>query len=75
MINKLIPIFKNVFNDDDLTINSSTTAQDVVGWDSLTHVRLIVTIEKNFSIRFTAADISGIENVGQLIEIISRKLK
>jgi len=70
---KLLPIFCNVFDDDDLVINSSTTAQDIVGWDSLAHIRLIVAIEKSFGLRFSASEISDVENVGQMVELILRK--
>ena len=73
MIEQLLPIFRNVFDDDDLLINSSTTAQDVDGWDSLAHIRLIVAIEKSFGLRFSAAEISDVENVGQMAELILSK--
>ncbi len=73
MIDQLLPIFRNVFDDDDLVINSSTTAQDVDGWDSLAHIRLIVAIEKSFGLRFSTAEISEIENVGQMTELILGK--
>ena len=73
MIEQLIPIFKEVFNDDDLKIAQSTTAKDIDGWDSLAHIRLIVAIEKFFKIRFTAAEISELENVGEMIDLILKK--
>lgn len=73
MIDKLLPIFRSVFDDDDLVIYTSTTARDVDGWDSLAHIRLIVAIEKSFRLRFTAAEIADIENVGQMAELILSK--
>jgi acyl carrier protein len=73
MIEQLIPIFKEVFNDDDLKITQSTTAKDIDGWDSLAHIRLIVAIEKFFKLRFTAAEISELENVGEMIDLILKK--
>ena len=73
MIEQLIPIFKEVFNDDDLIIAKSTAAKDVDGWDSLAHIRLIVAIEKSFKLRFTAAEISELENVGEMIDLILKK--
>tara|TARA_B100000787_G_C16163709_1_gene282771 strand:- start:496 stop:735 length:240 start_codon:yes stop_codon:yes gene_type:complete len=72
-IEQLIPIFKEVFNDDDLIITYSTTAKEVDGWDSLAHIRLIVAIEKSFNLRFTAAEISELENVGEMINLILKK--
>jgi acyl carrier protein len=75
IIENLLPIFQNVFDDEDLVITPFTTAQDVDGWDSLAHIRLIVTIEKHFGLRFSAAEISDVENVGQMAELILSKQK
>ena len=68
----LYPIFKDVFDDDELIIEANTTASDIDGWDSLTHIRLVITIEKAFGLRFTAAEISELENVGEMVELIVR---
>ena len=73
MIDQLLPIFRNVFDNDDLIINTATTAQDVEGWDSLAHIRLMTTIEKSFGLRFSAAEISDIENIGHLAQLILAK--
>jgi len=70
---QLTEIFKDVFDDDSLEVESMTTAEDVDGWDSLAHIRLVVSIEKAFSIRFTASEISKLENVGDLVELIILK--
>ena len=74
ILEQLLPLFKNIFDDDDLVIISSTTPQDINGWDSLAHIRLIVAIEKSFCLRFTAAEISSLENVGQIAELILKKI-
>ena len=68
----LHPIFRDVFDDDELIIEAKTTANDIDGWDSLTHIRLVISIEKAFGLRFTAAEISELENVGEMIELIVR---
>ena len=73
IIEKLTPIFRNVFDDEELTIEAGTTASDVEGWDSLTHIRLIVTIEKAFGIRFSASEVADLENVGGMAAMISKK--
>jgi acyl carrier protein len=72
-ITKLTPIFREVFDDDDLEIIYSTSAQDVVGWDSLNHIRLVVTIEKTLNIRFTTDEISNLKNVGEMAQLIIMK--
>lgn len=72
-IQQLVPIFQDVFDDDSLSILATTTADDVDGWDSLAHIRLIVSIEKVFSMRFSAAEISTLENVGDMANLILKK--
>ena len=66
----LYPIFRDVFDDDEIVIDANTTAKDIDGWDSLTHIRLLISIEKVFDLRFTAAEISDLENVGEMVELI-----
>ena len=68
----LNPIFRDVFDDDELVIKANTSAKDIDGWDSLTHIRLVISIEKDFEIRFTASEISELENVGEMAELIVR---
>ncbi len=66
-------VFRNILDNDDLTIFESTTAQDVDDWDSLTHIQLVVAVEKNFSIRFNSKEILSWENVGQMLDSIEAK--
>ena len=68
----LHPIFRDVFDDDELVIEAKTTANDIDGWDSLTHIRLVISIEIALDLRFPAAEISELENVGEMVELIVR---
>ena len=68
----LHPIFRDVFDDDELVIEAKTTANDIDGWNSLTHIRLVISREKALDLQFTAAEISELENVGEMIELIVR---
>jgi acyl carrier protein len=70
---RLTSIFRDVFDDDSLTLHDDMTADNVKGWDSLAHVDLIVAIEKEFKIRFTTGEISGLKSVGELTALVSRK--
>ena len=66
-------IFRDVLDDDDISIEYDTTAEDVDDWDSLNHIQLVVAIEKHFNIRFNASEIQGFGNVGEMCEgIINR---
>ena len=75
MLDKLIPIFQNIFNDSDLIINSATSSNDIEGWDSFAHIRLIVAIETELNIRFSSEDIASLENVGQIVKLIKKITK
>jgi acyl carrier protein len=67
-------IFCEVFDDDDIRITAETTANDVDGWDSLSHVNLIVAIESKFNIRFSKKELLTFKNVGELLNCIGSKL-
>jgi acyl carrier protein len=69
----LAEIFENVFDDDSIEITPQLSAKDVDGWDSLTHIRLLLTIEKAFKIKFSTSDVGKLENVGDLVALIKAK--
>lgn len=71
---KLQEIFRNVFDDDEIELFDEMTSEDVEDWDSLSHVNLILKIEKEFSVKFTVDEITQTQNVGQFIRIINEKL-
>ena len=71
---KMSEIFREVFDEDTIEINDSTTAADVDGWDSLSHVNLIVAIEQRFKIKFTTKELLTFKNVGDLRRSIESKL-
>jgi acyl carrier protein len=73
-IDALTDIMRDVFDDDDITPTEAMTADDVEAWDSLSHIRLIVSIEKRFNIKFTNAEVEKLRNVGDLLRAIESKL-
>ncbi len=73
MLKQLTPIFQDVMDDDDLVISADTKAEDVDNWDSLAQIRLVVSIEEELGLKFTASEISSLQNVGDLLELIARK--
>jgi acyl carrier protein len=66
-------IMTDVFDLDQLTITEATTAKDVEQWDSLSHIRLMVALERAFKIRLNNAEIEGLKDVGDLITCIDAK--
>ncbi|MCX5679784.1 MAG: acyl carrier protein [Candidatus Omnitrophica bacterium] len=72
--NKVNQIFRKVFDDGDINITPETTANDIDGWDSLSHVNLIVAIETKFKIRFSQKELLTFKNVGDLLKSINSKI-
>jgi acyl carrier protein len=74
ILEQLHGIFADALDGDGISLTNETTAADVDGWDSLTHIQLVVEIEKHFKIRFTSQEIQRWKNVGELVESIHKKL-
>ncbi len=74
ILNECTKIFVDQLDNDSITLKRETTAADVEEWDSLSHIQLIVAIEKHFKIRFTTAEIQGFKNVGDMCDTIEKKL-
>ncbi len=72
--NNLTKIFRELFSDTSIIISDDLTAKDIDGWDSLTHMLLIVEIESLFSIKFKLKDLNKMKNVGEMIKIIQTKI-
>jgi len=68
-------IFIDVLDEESIVLSGSTKASDVEEWDSLTHIQLIVAIEKHFKIRFNSAEIRNWKNVGELCDAIINRIK
>lgn len=72
---KLTPIFQDVLDNDSIELTRELTAGDVDEWDSLTHVRLIVAVERAFGIKFQSMEIADLKNVGDMVDLIRLKLQ
>jgi acyl carrier protein len=71
---ELTEIFHNVFADDSIVLTRDLTASQVDGWDSLAHVRLLLTAERKFGIRINAAEAGKLKNVGDLLDLLHAKV-
>ena len=67
-------IFRDVFDDDTLVIEDSTNSSDIEDWDSLEHIALIVSMEKEFNLKFDLQEVNKLENVGEMVDLIISKL-
>jgi acyl carrier protein len=74
VIHDLTPIFQDVLDLADLKLVADSNAQNVDGWDSLAHVNLIVAIEKHYKIKFALGELQGLKNVGEMADLIQRKV-
>ena len=74
ILKQLNDIFVDIIDNEDISLKMESTANDVDGWDSLTHIQLVVAIEKHFKIRFTTKEIQSWKNAGELIESIANKI-
>ena len=71
---RLTNTFRTVFANPDIRLTRETTANDIKGWDSLMHIDLIVAVEKEYRVRFTTLEVMSLDSVGDLADIIARKL-
>jgi len=67
---RLTKVFQDVFDDPELQIRRDMTAADVEGWDSLKHLRVVLSIEREFKIRLPSTKVTGLKNVGDMIDLI-----
>lgn len=70
---RLNEIFEDVFDDDTIELTPETSAKDVEGWDSLTHMRLILSVEHAFKTKFSTSEIGKLNNVGDLVALIKAR--
>lgn len=75
IIKRLTTVFQDVFDDDTLVITAETTADDIEDWDSIEHITLIGAVEDEFGMRFKMGEVSGMNDVGEMIDIIRSRGK
>ena len=72
---RLNKVFRDVFDDDSITVTPKTTANDIEDWDSLEHITLISAVEKEFKMKFKMGEISSMKNVGEMANIVATRGK
>lgn len=73
IVARLTETFRDVFDDESIVLLRETTANDIEDWDSLSHVGLIVAIEKEFKVRFSLVELKPLKSVGDLLDLIQTK--
>ncbi len=74
ILTDLTDLLRDVLDIPDLVLSRDTTAADVKGWDSVNHINIVVGAEMRFGVKFRTAELDEIHNVGELVELIARKL-
>ena len=75
VLEKLTEICRDVFDDENLVISEKTTAADVEGWDSLTHLSLVNELEESYEIAFTLDEVTGSKNIGELLNALMKHIE
>ena len=70
---RLNKVFQDVFDDEDITVNETTTSADIEDWDSLEHINLVAAVEQEFGMKFTMGQVVTMKNVGEMVDIILQK--
>ena len=70
---RLNNVFRDVFDDDTISVRPETTARDIEDWDSLEHIRLISSVEREFGMRFRMGEVSTMKNVGEMAAIVRER--
>ena len=73
VLEKISKIFIDYFDDETLNITRKTNANDIEDWDSIAQVGLILSIEKTFSIEFSSGEVENLQNIGEMVDLISGK--
>lgn len=73
MVKRLNEVFRDVFDDESITVDTNTTADDIDDWDSIEHITLIGAVEDEFKMRFKMGEVSGMKDVGEMMSIIMER--
>ncbi len=74
ILRDLNEVFRDVFDDESITVDEETTADDIEEWDSLEHINLIAAVEQEFGVKFTMGQVVSMKNVGEMMDIIEAQV-
>lgn len=74
IFNRLTKVFQDVFDDEEISLTDNTVSSDIEDWDSLNHINLVVSVEKEFGIKFSMGETQKMKNVGEMVSIIQERI-
>ena len=74
VFNRLTKVFQDVFDDEEICLTDNTVSSDIEDWDSLNHINLVVSVEKEFGIKFSMGETQKMKNVGEMVSIIQERI-
>ena len=75
ILQEIQEIMRDIFDDENLIITGECNSDNIDDWDSLSHINIMVQIQKKFEIRFTVEEIANTKNVAKIVELVQNKLK
>lgn len=67
---RLTKVFRDVFDDETITLTDETTANDIEDWDSFEHINLVVAVQDEFSFKIPMGKVVSMQNVGEMVDLI-----
>jgi len=74
ILEKIQPLFRDIFDNEELTVTENTAAKDVEGWDSFAQMQIIVGIESMFGIQFSTDEVTEFKNVGDMVKGVEKHI-
>ncbi len=74
LLQGLTAIFREIFDDETMVLTRATTAHDIEEWDSFNHINIIIAIESRYGVKFQIAEIEGLKDIGDAIDLVQKKL-
>ena len=75
VITRLQTIFRVIFDDEALVLTRETTAADIEDWDSLVQINILIACETEFGLKFDVSEVAALKNVGEMLDLVERKLR
>ena len=75
ILERVEAILRDVFDLPQLLVTPNLTAQDVEEWDSIAHIRVVVAIEQEFNVKFALGELQSLQNVGDMLRLIEKKIQ